>query len=57
VPDNANMHLRRLQAPQHGLLLQLHLLLVPEGGVHAERDRLTAGGIEIYLARHRPVAT
>jgi len=56
VRDNAIMHLRRLQALQHGLLLELHLLLVQEGSMHAERDRLKASGIEIYRARNLPVA-
>jgi len=41
---DAHLRLQRLQALQHRFLLALHLLLVQEGGVHAERKRsLTAG--------------
>jgi len=62
---DAQLHMQRLQALQHRILLALHLLLIQESGLHAERerrlstaaDRSGPDGIEIYLRQDCPVAT
>jgi hypothetical protein len=37
--SHAKLHMQRLQPLQHGFLLELHLLLIQESGLHEERER------------------